>query len=37
MFKRGLEQFTLMWKRKAFMHYYAGEGMDEMEVLIVQH
>jgi len=29
--KRVAEQFTLMFKRKAFLHWYTGEGMDEME------
>jgi len=29
--KRSLEQYTAMYKRKAFMHWYTGEGMDEME------
>ncbi|VVC30443.1 Tubulin/FtsZ, 2-layer sandwich domain,Tubulin,Beta tubulin,Tubulin, conserved [Cinara cedri] len=31
MFKRVSEQFTSMFKRKAFLHWYTGEGMDEME------
>merc|ERR1711918_194313 len=31
MFKRGAEQFTGMFRRKAFLHWYTGEGMDEME------
>lgn len=31
MFKRINEQFTAMFKRKAFLHWYTGEGMDEME------
>jgi len=26
-----LEQFTAMFRRKAFLHWYTGEGMDEME------
>ncbi|CEF67288.1 Tubulin beta-2A chain [Strongyloides ratti] len=30
-FKRISEQFTAMFRRKAFMHWYTGEGMDEME------
>ncbi|KII89672.1 hypothetical protein PLICRDRAFT_39808 [Plicaturopsis crispa FD-325 SS-3] len=30
-FKRSLDQFTAMFKRKAFLHWYTGEGMDEME------
>jgi len=29
--KRNLSQFQAMYKRKAFMHWYTGEGMDEME------
>merc|ERR1712134_69692 len=32
MFKRVIEQFTLMFRRKAFLHWYTGEGMDEMEL-----
>jgi tubulin beta len=31
MFKRVSDQFTLMFRRKAFLHWYTGEGMDEME------
>jgi len=31
LFKRISEQFTLMFRRKAFLHWYIGEGMDEME------
>merc|ERR1712150_426735 len=31
MFKRVIEQFTPMFRRKAFLHWYTGEGMDEME------
>jgi tubulin beta len=31
MFRRVAEQFTVMFKRKAFLHWYTGEGMDEME------
>ena len=31
MFKRVGEQFTAMFRRKAFLHWYTGEGMDEME------
>jgi len=30
-FKRVAEQFTMMFRRKAFLHWYTGEGMDEME------
>ncbi|XP_019866612.1 tubulin beta chain-like isoform X2 [Aethina tumida] len=29
--KRILETFSVMLRRKAFMHWYTGEGMDEME------
>jgi tubulin beta len=31
LFKRILTQFKLMFQRKAFLHWYTGEGMDEME------
>ncbi|XP_030640260.1 tubulin beta-4B chain isoform X16 [Chanos chanos] len=31
LFKRISEQFTAMFRRKAFLHWYTGEGMDEME------
>jgi tubulin beta len=30
-FKRTGEQFAAMFKRKAFLHWYINEGMDEME------
>ncbi|KAK0533186.1 Tubulin beta chain (Beta tubulin) [Tilletia horrida] len=30
-FKRISDQFGAMFKRKAFLHWYTGEGMDEME------
>mmetsp|Transcript_9767 Transcript_9767/g.29694 ORF Transcript_9767/g.29694 Transcript_9767/m.29694 type:complete len:443 (+) Transcript_9767:87-1415(+) len=30
-FKRVSDQFSLMFRRKAFLHWYTGEGMDEME------
>lgn len=30
-FKRIGEQYDAMYKRKAFLHWYTGEGMDEME------
>merc|ERR1711977_477215 len=29
--KRVAEQFTAMFRRKAFLHWYTGEGMDGME------
>ena len=29
--QRVAEQFTSMFRRKAFLHWYTGEGMDEME------
>jgi tubulin beta len=31
MFKRVAECFTAMFRRKAFLQWYPGEGMDEME------
>ncbi|KAK9880631.1 hypothetical protein WA026_011872 [Henosepilachna vigintioctopunctata] len=31
LFKRMSSQFTAMFRRKAFLHWYTGEGMDEME------
>ncbi|KAF5743533.1 tubulin beta-1 chain [Tripterygium wilfordii] len=31
MFQRVSEQFTVMFRKKAFLHWYTGEGMDEME------
>ena len=31
LFKRISTQFSAMFKRKAFLHWYIGEGMDEME------
>lgn len=31
LFKRISQQFSAMFKRKAFLHWYLGEGMDEME------
>jgi len=31
LFIRVNSQFTAMFKRKAFLHWYTGEGMDEME------
>ncbi|TFK35600.1 beta-tubulin 2 tubb2 [Crucibulum laeve] len=30
-FKRTLDSFSLMYKRRAFLHWYTGEGMDIME------
>nr|XP_027193967.1 tubulin beta-2 chain-like [Dermatophagoides pteronyssinus] len=30
-FKRVSDQFALMFKRKAFLHWYLGEGMEELE------
>jgi hypothetical protein len=35
--KRVAEQFTSMFRRKAFLHWYTGEGMDEMEFTEVRH
>ena len=31
LFKRVSAQFAQMFKRRAFLHWYTGEGMDEME------
>jgi len=31
LFQRVGKQFTAMFRRKAFLHWYTGEGMDEME------
>ncbi|EIM22144.1 tubulin-domain-containing protein [Wallemia mellicola CBS 633.66] len=31
LFKRVHDQFSAMFRRKAFLHWYTGEGMDEME------
>ncbi|KAN0063746.1 Tubulin beta-1 chain [Thecaphora frezii] len=31
LFKRTHDQFSLMFRRKAFLHWYTTEGMDEME------
>lgn len=30
-FRRVGEQFSMMFRRKAFLHWYTGEGMDELE------
>ena len=32
LFKRISEQFAAMFRRKAFMHWYTAEGMDELEL-----
>jgi len=31
LWQRLSNQFAAMFKRKAFLHWYTGEGMDEME------
>ncbi|OBA24995.1 beta-1 and beta-2 tubulin, partial [Hanseniaspora valbyensis NRRL Y-1626] len=31
LFKRIGNQFSLMFKKKAFLHWYINEGMDEIE------
>jgi len=31
LFKRTLVAFSAMYKRRAFLHWYTGEGMDVME------
>ena len=33
LFKRVGNQFAAMFRRKAFLHWYTGEGMDEMEFI----
>ncbi|KAL7000905.1 hypothetical protein U1Q18_002057, partial [Sarracenia purpurea var. burkii] len=33
MFRRVSEQFMAMFRRKAFLHWYTGERMDEMEFI----
>jgi tubulin beta len=30
-FKRSADQFHALYRRKAFVHWYTGEGMDELE------
>merc|ERR1711937_615858 len=30
LFERVSEQFTAMFRRKAFLHWYTGEGMDDL-------
>jgi tubulin beta len=35
LWKRVAEQFTAMFRRKAFLHWYTGEGMDEIVCLIL--
>ena len=37
LFKRVSDQFTAMFKRKAFLHSYTQEGIDEMEVSDLLH
>lgn len=32
MLKRVAEQLTAMFRRKAFLDWFSGEGMDEMEL-----
>ena len=36
MLKRIAEQFTVMFRRKAYLHWYTGEGLDEMEFTIAE-
>ena len=36
LFKRVSDQFVAMFRRKAFLHWYTGEGMDEMECVGTQ-
>ena len=35
--RRVSEQFEKMYKRRAFLHWYTGEGMEEMEFNEAQH
>jgi tubulin beta len=35
LFKRIGDQFSAMYRRKAFVHWYTGEGMDELEFVSV--
>jgi tubulin beta len=35
LWKRAAEQFTAMFRRKAFLHLYTGEGMYEIVCLII--
>jgi tubulin beta len=30
-FRRLTDQFMMLWRRKAFVHWYIGEGMEEMD------
>ncbi|XVF37321.1 hypothetical protein REPUB_Repub19eG0135800 [Reevesia pubescens] len=36
MFTRVNEQFTAMFRKKAFLHWYTREGMDKMEFTEVE-
>lgn len=31
LFRRVMEQYSSMYRRKAFLHWYTAEGMDELE------
>ncbi|XP_023053801.2 tubulin beta-8 chain-like isoform X4 [Piliocolobus tephrosceles] len=33
LFKRVSEQFTAMFRRRAYLHWYTGEGMDEIDFI----
>ncbi len=35
LWKRVAEQFTAMFRRKAFLHWYTGEGMDEIVFCLI--
>ena len=37
MFKRVAEKFTAMFRRKAFLRLYTGEGMDKMEFTVAEY
>ena len=36
LFKRISEQFTAMFRCKAFLQWYTGEGMEEMEFRVAE-
>lgn len=36
MFKRLMEQYQSMFSKRAFVHWYTGEGMDELEFVTAQ-
>lgn len=36
-FKRMEEQFNPMFRRKAYLHWYTAEGMDEMVIIVFNY